>query len=320
MIGKKLSDGAIRGWVLGSAELPAKMSEGVKKAIQKAREAIGESRESFKAAFSELASAGMAAFDDVVGKQLTQTEKALADYRRRKEDEDSRGRIAEAEANLTKAQAGGDADAILNAQKELQNAQEAALVMHLERQAAAERQKKNERDALRRMDFEQQLTNLQNSLARQGATQQESHKRIMELFRKFGVDYRGSGLTLGKEFARGILDAESDVGRAAAQIAAAAAARLKLRSPAEEGPMSDLDKWWKPFAETLLTPLRPGLFSSGIDSALGTPAAGLAGRGSGTVQVTIVNPTFLTGDRNAARELAYQVEEFIGERKTVGGV
>ena len=67
--------------------------------------------------------------------------------------------------------------------------------------------------------------------------------------------YQNAGYTLGVSFADGILAAIPAI-QAAAQAAADAAAQyLQLNSPAELGPLSDLDHWWDAFAPTLYQPL-----------------------------------------------------------------
>ena len=67
--------------------------------------------------------------------------------------------------------------------------------------------------------------------------------------------YQNAGYTLGLSFAQGILDAIPAIEAAAQAAAAAAAAYLELNSPADRGPLSELDHWWDAFMPTLYQPL-----------------------------------------------------------------
>ena len=67
--------------------------------------------------------------------------------------------------------------------------------------------------------------------------------------------YQNAGYTLGLSFAQGILDAIPAIEAAAQAAAAAAAAYLELNSPADRGPLSELDHWWDAFMPTLYEPL-----------------------------------------------------------------
>ena len=84
------------------------------------------------------------------------------------------------------------------------------------------------------------------------------------------------------------------------------AAYLELHSPAEKGPLSNIDKWWKPMGETLMKPvdLVPDL--SAIKAA---PVS--VGRGGGTtvINVTVTDQTFAGMSREQVDRVARQLRE-----------
>jgi tape measure domain-containing protein len=79
---------------------------------------------------------------------------------------------------------------------------------------------------------------------------------------------RNSGLTLGSEFAKGLTKSESDITKAIKRIAALVQKYLKLESPAEKGPLSSLDKWWKSFGDTLIDGFDERLFAKKLSKAV----------------------------------------------------
>lgn len=90
------------------------------------------------------------------------------------------------------------------------------------------------------------------------------------------TDYKDSGRVAAETFAGGIRSAIPDIEAAAREAAAAAAKYLKLHSPADEGPLSDLDQWWKPFVPTLLKGLDTSAIDKAVTGAL-SPSAMLTG-------------------------------------------
>lgn len=77
-IGQPLAAGALAGWIFGTAELPAKMAETVRKAVEAARTMVEGLRGSFSTAWSALADGALSAFDGITAGVKTRTEKLIA--------------------------------------------------------------------------------------------------------------------------------------------------------------------------------------------------------------------------------------------------
>lgn len=76
-IGRPLAEGALKGWVTGSAPLPETLSNTVRAAVERARQTVDGLRSKFASAFSALTSDALAAFDAVMGKLRTSAEITL---------------------------------------------------------------------------------------------------------------------------------------------------------------------------------------------------------------------------------------------------
>jgi TP901 family phage tail tape measure protein len=184
---------------------------------------------------------------------------------------------ADADAQAA-AQAGFDNDT-LNAKQALNDAQAAKDAFYLQQKADKERVAKDAEyqrlsDHLKSM-HDRTLLHLQN-------VQHAWDLHYAELARMATA----SGNSIGEDLAAALRASIPTVGAAAAAVAAVIAAHLKVKSPTEKGPMSDLDSWWTRLAPTLLR----GFDASGLSAKLGaavTPdaggiRAGLAGTAAGT--------------------------------------
>lgn len=311
MLGVPMGEGVIRGWILGTASLPSKLSETVRNAIERAREAVAASRGRFTDAWSQMANDALAGFDRAWAKVKTKTEKMLAegtasekklaemdrqDRERRLSEGKSTAdtRLAEAEQGIGFEAREGETpqeaadrekrrqEAIASARREVEDAQRAIDRARLEDQAAveradaekkaaAERAELDDRIALRRRHFEARLAALATALEREGTTHKNANAKILALFRSFIPGYKGSGKSLGVAFAQGLTESIGAVSAAAEGVADAAGKKLKLKSPAEEGPMADLDRWWRPFAATLLEGFDPSAISDALTRGIPTP-------------------------------------------------
>jgi TP901 family phage tail tape measure protein len=213
-------------------------------------------------------------------------------------------------------------EAVLNAQRQLQEAQYALNMRGLQAKAAAERLAEEQRRAgevmmiehkiavatreyeaqreIQRHHLSEQMAALESGLANQGMTVGAANKKVKELMREHGLAMKPMGELMGESFAKGLRDSQKEVAKSAAALAKVVQRYLKLHSPADEGPLSDLDKWWKPFAPTIVASVDTrrveGVASAIARSALGpvptgrSAAAlaaysqGAAGQGPGTIE------------------------------------
>lgn len=311
-IGKPLADGAIRGWILGSAALPAALSDTVRKAVEVARGAIEAQRGALSGTWSALASDALAAFDAIRGKIKTKSEKLLDDLRLERQLGTMADSVADAQGGLRSAKAAeaglrqeDDEDpaafaarqaaarqAVLDAQKQLDDALWAKREFGLQRKAEQERLERDASTALKRRHFESSLVELQAQLAKEGAAHGKSQKSILKMLDQFGVDYKSSGLALGKMFARGLHESLDGVEKAAKALAKTVAKYLP-HSPAEKGPLSEPPGW-----EAYLTGGLPGAVGaanrhlggfSPVVPGTGRLAGAVAGGGAGAGRALTVN-------------------------------
>lgn len=326
-IGRPLAEGAIRGWVLGSRLLPERLTQTVRDAVERARQAVEDKRSVFAAAWSVLAEDAMAAFDAIYGAIRTRTERLLDEISIRKTMQELTDAVESTEARLRRARdrmanpMAYMGDALTPAERELQAAQEERRIAdlasavedsarrvataqrkvneaepntreyedalaeltdaqrdheqalynqredglrrkadqerkeieareaaikelaeaeqahaeaverlredELRRQAERERIELDARIALKRRHFLRELDDLQRALEKEGATREEAQRRILRLFRRYGVDYSLAGTYLGNEFVRGLRQSENAVERAAEAIANTVRERLR---------------------------------------------------------------------------------------------
>lgn len=271
-IGEPLGKGAIAGWVYGSAELPSKLSDRVREAVESARQTVERERGKFTASWSTLADDALAAFDAIQGQIKTKSEKLLRDLQQKRSKEalleaiqnatdelaeaeqrqataTAKGALGEAEKELgeLKAKKGEDpaefakrreeaekkvADAkkalvdaeiadtkrIKDAQKALDDALVARQEARLQREAEKERKELDARIALKRRHFQQALEALERSLTKEGATRKEANEKMLALFERFGVRYKGAGAAAGEAFAKGLTESRNKAAAAAEGI------------------------------------------------------------------------------------------------------
>ncbi len=217
-IGKPLAEGALKGWVTGSAALPQALSDSITAAVERARTTIESKRGAFNTAWGSLASGALSAFDKMFAGQETPAEHQLRIWQDNIAQIDRMNTLAEAKKGLTAATTAGDPQAILAAKKAVLDAETAITMAALQKRAADERLQLNAEIALKRTHFESRLTALQTSLATEGASQATAHKRVMKLFASFGVDYETAGMVLGDAFVSGLAESLLKVEKIAAAI------------------------------------------------------------------------------------------------------
>jgi chromosome segregation ATPase len=339
-----------------------KLAERTKKALTSR---INAQKQAVSTAYERLAAAAMKAFDDrtdqmASGRQrgfdarfagIDAAQSALTPAEaeiQRLEDARAAARLvqglADAERDLAAAQAEGDANAVAQAQRAVDDARLEQQLAGLKERAAAERAAQDataeeRRTALQeeidtstrhfeamrqiqRDSLEAALEAEKNKLLRGKVQQEQAQAQIIALLGRYGVEYTAAGERLGEMFAQGLIDSVHSVGAAAERLAMTVRRRLKLNSPAKEGPLSDLDRWWQPFAQVLVDSLdmRP-LASAANGMAMRAPVPALApaggGGGGATVNVTVVDQTVTGMSREQARRLADSIAPELARRVTL---
>jgi hypothetical protein len=341
-IGKSLGDGIILGFLDGTAELPAKVSDKIKKALEAGKKVVEGYRTQFENVFGRMLDLALRAFDAKTQKKLDQfaarasaatpAEAALSGIDERRAAEDRARAIQDAQRQLSEAQASGDPQAILDAQRNLDRAVEDEQIASLQRQAIAERtaqeatiaeeQKNYEfRREQQRLHLEAQIAGLEKGLESGHLTYKQFHAKLMKLLKANGIDYKDAGELLGSAFAAGLTNSINKVTQAALRLVKALEKILKLHSPAEVGPLSDLDTWWTALPDMLAGQLKTAKVSAAAGRLAGAlqgplagdlsgslPLAGAAstagGRASVVEQHFHYHGTFIGGDKERlAREL-----------------
>lgn len=158
-LGKPLADGVVLGFLNGTRDLPDKVKDAVRNALERGREAVDGQRGRLASAFDRLASDALSAFDartdklrgnlqkkldkaltgiDAGQSALTPTEALLAGMDSTREAARRAQAIADAQAALAKVDP-ADAAAVISAQQALDDALWAEQRVQLERQAETER-------------------------------------------------------------------------------------------------------------------------------------------------------------------------------------
>lgn len=298
-LGKPLGQGVTAGMLLGLTDLPTKLSDSMRTAVDAARNTIQQQQGTLESAWSRFTSDVFRLFDAQTEQFKTRSEKLLAAFDLRQQVAENKKRIQELVDSVKSAQAdlasflagprpdalqqqegesadafqarrlaaqqewdskfqqlqGASQDALKALQEEKQNQRLAAQRAHLEAQAQTERQNYTERRAIMKRHLEDKLADLVAELKQEPEKHKFYQNQILKLLNSYGSGYRGAGLTLGRSFASGLLQAQEEVARAARALAGSVENFLATHSPAKEGPMSTLDTWWSSFGKTLVSGL-----------------------------------------------------------------
>ena len=277
---------------------------------------------------------------------LTPAEKALAKLDQEEAARQRASALSDAQAQLAAAEAmeaGVERErAIAQAKEAIRQAELANRRASLEAQAEVERAKREEMAATaiakleetkekvrtnleeqRRILVEKldaQLAALRDRLAKHPEEWNKIQKKIKKLLEDYGADYRTAGENLGKAFAKGIDDAADAVARSAKNLAGIVAKYLKTSSPTEKGPMASLDRWWDPFASTLVSGLDTRLIQRSLAAAaspgrlgavpLRPAVAGVVGPGGGGAGGRVINVTingWVGNDQQIARRVLEEI-------------
>lgn len=347
-VGKPIAQGIIEGFLLGSAELPTKISDTVRAALERGKAAVEGAKSSYSSAFSNLANDAMAAFDATTNAHMTKSEKILDKLVSQRDKEEFKRRMNEAKQSVADAKAALDAfnadpsaagDPAAQAEKrkqlerdlmtaeqgldELKFQQKKA---NLERLAVTEDLNYQARRALQKRHLQEELTQLEAALIKYPEKHATYQKKIIALLNSYGVTYKGSGRALGVAFAEGLEESIGRIEAAAARMAGIVSKYLKLRSPAEKGPLSDLDTWWDKFGTTLVSGLNVAPITQAASAMAGLPyatmGAGLSYTGSlasapagyaGNTTIYQVQGSLIT-----ERQLDERIREGVIEQARVG--
>jgi len=240
-IGKPIGEGIIVGFLTGTAQLPSTVSQRLQDALDKGQRAVQAAQSMFSSAWSQLQSDADNAFQAIAnamqtpaGKQLAllqakhdaeQLSKALADAQKQLADAMAEkppapveGQTPEEAAAALKAFQAQQAQDITNAKQSVADAQYAIQVAALQKQADEEQKQLDAQNALRQRHFDQQLGQLQTALENGHLTQKQAHKKIMALFKKFGIDYSDAGAALGSAFVTGLKESILAAAKAGGKI------------------------------------------------------------------------------------------------------
>ena len=217
-IGMPLAKGTIGGWVFGSAELPQRMADTVRAAVERARQEVDRQRSVLGAAFGGLADKAGQIFDEVTNQHLTASEKKIAAIEQRRRREDMLQAVTDAKTRLAEARRSGDRSSIIQAEQALARAQEDIVLTKLQSQADRERKDYEVRRQLQKEAMQKRLEALQNQLAKEGATWQEAMARIAKTLRASGADFSNAGAVLGAAFAQAMRAAAAGVATGAVDV------------------------------------------------------------------------------------------------------
>lgn len=317
-IGVPLGQGVIEGWVLGSASLPSKMSQALQTAIETARQQVSGARSVFQSAFSDLASVAQQAFSAIASATQTEAGKKLAamqaaDLKQQLQQAvaAAKSAIADAKTQLATDQATPDSDplaqaakikqdgqSVLAAQQQLVAAQRAIREQDLTDKAASEQKQLNASNAVRSMNFQKALQQLQTNLSKEGATTGEATSSILKLLGTYGVNFKSVGADMGAAWIQGIKEtiaaAASKSGALSGAISSAAAS-ISVPKRAGGGPVSA-------GAAYMVGELGPELFVPGQTGSI-VPNHALAGGGGGAPMVNVTVNGYVGDEQQLASRI-----------------
>lgn len=367
-VGKPIGQGIIAGFLDGTATLPSNISDTVTRALDQAKARVDAKRAPLQAAFQRMAQGIMRAFDaetaagvkriqeklagaakDVnldidakiaartkSGNGLTPAEAALEAERAANDQRERERDKADAQAALAAAQAEGDAKAILDAQRRLDQIAYDEKIAALEKQAAEERRIKDEATAKdlsaleteresrlaalqRQYDDEQlqyeshrevlrqkredELARLEASLSRANGSVAAKTKELQAFLNRPDIKkaMASSGTNLGKAFAEALEDTQGRVTSAVKALAKVVQDYLRLRSPAKVGPLASLDTWWTAMPETLIAGVDTSMIGQ-VAAGIAAPDGGAPGGAPAGAAPTVINVT-VQGNVTSERDL-----------------
>jgi hypothetical protein len=108
-----------------------------------------------------------------------------------------------------------------------------------------------------RGDRDRAATELNNALVARYARIQTHFENVVKAtnahYEELARHATSGGHTVGDNLAQALRDTIPNIARAAGEVATELKKYLKLSSPSEKGPLSDLDRWWTNLAPTLIS-------------------------------------------------------------------
>ncbi len=123
--------------------------------------------------------------------------------------------------------------------------------LFLQSQLEANRQNLSDQRDAERTSLQIRLDQLEENFKKGGALWGRNHQLLLNQTKAFAEGFEASGRRLGRSYADGLVAMYPALRRAAAGAASIIADYLKLNSPADKGPLSTLDRWWRPFGDTI---------------------------------------------------------------------
>lgn len=342
----------VRGLLNGmEIELP-KLTEKSQKLADRIIDGLESRKQAVVEAMSRLASATLAAFDDVTAKWQSPTEKLLAKMdtkaavqRLNSDIADAKEAIRQAQTDLAAAQAAptlspdGDPaqqqQAIEDAKRAVEDAEErlgearvAKQRYYLEKKAEKERAAHEEERATKRVRLEKELETLAAGAVKLLGRHDLTQKQILALLQKKVPSFRKRGFELADAIRLGLEDATSGVVSAAEALARAMAKALQVKGEVE------VDKNTKAGKRAMGGPVRmgqayvvgergPELFVPGMNGTivpnLSAPAA--YGGTGGATTITVNLPNYLGSPQEVAQVIRRELIQ-IGRRNgsALGGL
>jgi hypothetical protein len=242
--------------------------------------------------------------DELNAALKSKDKKRIADAQRRLEEATQDQQIAalRKQADIERA----ERDKLSEQRRRAAEEERDRAITALEEQTNRERIEFEARREQERRAFEADLLRLETALKNKRGAHKNAHAKLLKLLGKHNVDLEISGFEGGQAFADGLTRAIPQVAKAGKAIAAELAKYVKLKSPAEKGPLSDLDQWWRPFVSTLLS----GLDTRAINAAIGNVASPVLGVGGGAGGIVEVHSHIHLDGRQIAEVVTRQQNRF----------
>lgn len=282
ILGHAATQGIIDG-VIGKQEslkqqLQTSLRQAITQAIQTAKTNAQSQMSTLMSSFGSTSNSILSAFNAQTSGHVTDAQKQLTqmqaeDQIKQYQDAVNQGKTGLDQANkdLADALSGGDPKKIDEARKAQSDANDAynkALrdqqefnlsQLSIQQQQQWETDRTNQEEALAK-----QLVTLQNALAKHPEEYRKLNRQILAIMAQNNIPMFQAGQQFIDELAGGLTKQIPELEKAAKAAAKAMSKYLKLRSPAEAGPLSDLDTWWAAFTPTILK----GFDTSGLARAV----------------------------------------------------
>jgi hypothetical protein len=246
-VGAPLGAGVIQGWLEGTVDLPSKMSATLRAAVDAGIKVVSAAQSQFQSAFSGFSSIADQMFSGIAGSQQTEAGKKLAALTSAHDAADMKAQIAAARAALAQAQQTQkfeglavtpdmslqdqialfqqNRQAVVDAQKQLNDLLYQQKVAALTAQAAAEQKQLDATNAVRQIQFDKALAQLELHLQKTHASTATAMAAITKLLEKYGVTFSNVGADMGRAWVQGLRDAIASAAQGSGSLAKAIASQ-----------------------------------------------------------------------------------------------